>query len=160
MKYKLITAKNFNVIDIPVVIRSLLAPKFNMPKANFESFFIMTGLPLTVALPDVIDGANSPSSASFTMSEGLETDLTLSQSLESEKLKITVTYSGFGLENMVGKADLIVTVRLWDGLKQSFKDYPIPIVIEEGIPPKFSAPLEDLFVTPGTAVEYQYPEVV
>ncbi len=61
---------------------------------------------------------------------------------------------------MVGKADLIVTVRLWDGLKLSFKDYPIPIVIDDGIPPKFVQPLEELFVTPGTAIEYQYPEVV
>ena len=69
-------------------------------------------------------------------------------------------YSGLGLENMVGKADLTVTVRLWGGLKKSFNDYPIPIVVKEGIPPSFAEALEDLFVTPGTKVEYQYPEVV
>ncbi len=60
----------------------------------------------------------------------------------------------------MGNADLHVTIRLWGGLKKAFNDYKIPIVVKEGIPPAFAEPLEDLFVNPGTAVDYQYPTVV
>jgi hypothetical protein len=48
-----------------------------MPKPKFETFFITTGQPFSIDLPDVLEGLNAPASATFVLSDGLEPEVSL-----------------------------------------------------------------------------------
>jgi len=130
IKVKLINTKTFTEVDFSAVIRKIEAPKFNIEESELPLQEIITGTPFTYQLPAIVEGLNTPATAEFTMSPGLSPAITTSSSVVGTSLQLSISYSGLGLEPMIDKEGIGINVRLWGGLKKTFTDTIIPILVE------------------------------